>query len=108
MDKEKKEEKLYESDITREQFAVILPILERCRHKTKRRTIDLYRVFCAVLYVLRTGCQWRMIPNDYPHWRTCYYYYQIWSEQPDPSEDSAWQTILKKNDFRLSQNFRTK
>ncbi|MDD7805178.1 MAG: IS5/IS1182 family transposase, partial [Endozoicomonas sp. (ex Botrylloides leachii)] len=42
----------YPSDITREQFEPILPILESARKKTKPRTIDLYEVFCAVLYLL--------------------------------------------------------
>ena len=42
----------YPSDISREQFAQIQPILESARKKTKPRTVDLYDVFCAVLYVL--------------------------------------------------------
>ncbi|MDD7804777.1 MAG: transposase, partial [Endozoicomonas sp. (ex Botrylloides leachii)] len=54
----------YPSDITREQFEPILSILESARKKTKPRTIDLYDVFCAVLYLLKSGCQWRMIPSD--------------------------------------------
>ena len=45
--------KRYPSDITREQFLVILPILEAVRRKTKPRTVDLYEVFCAVLYLRR-------------------------------------------------------
>ena len=60
----------YPSDISREQFAQIQPILESARKKTKPRTVDLYDVFCAVLYVLRTGCQWRALPHDFPKWTT--------------------------------------
>jgi transposase len=56
--------KRYPRDITREQFLVILPMLEAVRRKTKPRTVDLYEVFCAVLYLLRTGCQWRALPSD--------------------------------------------
>ena len=54
----------YPSDISREQFAVILPILESSRHKTKPRTIDLYDIFCGICYVLKSGCQWRMLPPE--------------------------------------------
>ena len=43
----------YPSDISREQFARILPVLER---RTKPRTVDLYDVFCGVLYLLKSGC----------------------------------------------------
>ena len=70
----------YPSDINREQFARIQPMLEGARKKTKPRKIDLYDVFCAILYILRTGCQWRSLPSDFPKWGTVYSYYQIWAE----------------------------
>ena len=50
----------------REQFG-ILPTLD-----TKPRTVDLYDVFCGELYLLKSGCQCRMLPTDFPNWRTCY------------------------------------
>ena len=56
----------YPSDISREQFARILPTLESARRRTKPRTVDLYDVFCGVLYLLKSGCQWRMLPADFP------------------------------------------
>ena len=60
--------KAYPSDISRKQFEHILPILESARKKTKPRTVDLYDVFCGLLYVLRTGCQWRQLPHDFQKW----------------------------------------
>ena len=60
----------YPSDISREQFARILPALESARRRTKPRTVDLYDVFCGVLYLLKSGCQWRMLPVDFPNWGT--------------------------------------
>ena len=65
----------YPSDINREQFDKIKPILESARKKTRPRSIDLYDVFCGVLYVLKSGCQWRMLPKEFPKWRTCHYYF---------------------------------
>ena len=78
----------YSSDISREQFARILPCLESARRRTKPRTVDLYDVFCGVLYLLKSGCQWRMLPADFPDWRTCYKYFRQWSERPDPAKYS--------------------
>ena len=52
------------------------------RRRTKPRTVDLYDVFCGVLYLLKSGCQWRMLPADFPNWRTCYQYFRQWSERP--------------------------
>lgn len=72
--------KTYPSDVSREQFEIIRPTLEAARVKTKPRRVDLYKVFCGVLYVLRGGIQWRMVPKDFPKWRTVYNYWQIWDE----------------------------
>jgi transposase len=69
----------YPSDISREQFEPIRPLLESVRKKTKPRTVDLYEVWCAVLYLLKNGYQWRMLPSDFPKWRTVHSYFAIWS-----------------------------
>ncbi|MHB0802417.1 transposase [Bacillus thuringiensis] len=57
----------YTSNITREQFELIREDLENARKRTRPRTVDLYEVFCGVLYVLTTGCQWRNLPSDFPN-----------------------------------------
>lgn len=87
--------KTYPSDISREQFKHIRPILESARTKTKPRTIDLYDAFCGVLYLLKSGCQWRMLPSDFPKWRSVHAYFQIWNEAKD-GNPSTLEVILKK------------
>lgn len=72
--------KPYASDISREKFEEIEPLLQSVRKRTKPTTVDLYEVFCAVLYLLRSGCQWRMLPRDFPKWRTVHSYFAKWSE----------------------------
>ncbi|RMX07513.1 IS5 family transposase [Allofranklinella schreckenbergeri] len=89
-------QRTYPSDISREQFKQILPILEQARKRTKPRTVDLYEVFCAVLYLLRTGCQWRALPSDFPKWRTVYAYFAKWSEV-DAEGVSLLERALKKS-----------
>ncbi len=59
-------QKVYASDVSREQFELVRSLLEGVRKRTKPRTVDLYEVFCALLYVLKTGCQWRMLPDGFP------------------------------------------
>lgn len=90
----------YPSDITREQFKVIKPVLESARKKTRPRAIDLYDVFCGILYILKSGCQWRMLPKEFPKWRTCHYYFSVWSEKMDNNSESILGKALKKNRCR--------
>jgi len=85
----------YPSDISREQFARIPPFLESARRRTKPRTVDLYDVFCGVLYLLKSGCQWRMLPADFPDWRTCYKYFRQWSERPGREKEFILEQVLK-------------
>jgi transposase len=56
--------------MSRAQFEIIKPLLGSARKKTSPRRVDFYEVFCAVLYLLRSGCQWRMLPEDFPKRRT--------------------------------------
>ena len=67
--------KTYPSDITREQFGLIEQTLKTTKKATKPRNVDLYDVFCAILYRSKTGCQWRALPHDFPDFRLVFYYY---------------------------------
>ena len=91
--------KKYASDISREKFEEILPLLQSVRKRTKPTTVDLYEVFCAVLYLLRTGCQWRFLPSEFPKWTTVYAYFSKWSE-PDQDGISVLERALKKSGWR--------
>ena len=85
----------YPSDISRDQFAKIEPLLLSARKLTAPRKLDLYDVFCAVLYLLKTACQWRMLPKDFPKWRSVHAYFQIWSERKDESPSLLEQALKK-------------
>lgn len=87
--------KIYPSDITLEQFDKIKPFLLGIRKVTRPRTIDLYDVFCAVLYLLKSGCQWRMLPSDFPKWQNVYAYFRIWSMTEEDGY-SLLEKVLKK------------
>jgi transposase len=91
--------KQYPSDITREQFEAIRPLLENASKRTKPRKVDLYEVWCAVLYLLRTGCQWRALPNDFPKWQTVYSYFAKWNALNE-QEVSLLERALKKSGWR--------
>ena len=91
---------VYPSDVSREQFEKVRVLLESARKKTKPRQVDLYEIFCAVLYVLKSGCQWRMLPSDYPKWGVVYSYFRKWSNKPSEEELSLLEQALKKCSWR--------
>ena len=66
------------------------------KQQIKPREIGLYDVFCAILYVVKSGCQWRTIPSDFPNWELVYYYYRAWSDKRSPDQPSILEEILKK------------
>jgi len=70
----------YPSDVTREQFEQIRPVIESFTMKTHPRKYDLYDIFCAVLYLVKEGCTWRAIPHDFPKWQNVRYHYDLWAE----------------------------
>ena len=87
--------KNYPSDITKEQFETIRADLSGARKLTKPRKVDLYEVFCALLYLLKSGCQWRMLPREFPKWELVYYYFTVWSKRID-NNVSLLEKVLKK------------
>ncbi len=91
----------YPSDINRQQFEAIRENLESARRTTKPRRVDLYDIFCAILYVLKSGCQWNMLPRDFPKTTTCYYYFQIWSKKENENSLSILEEVLKKSGWRF-------
>jgi transposase len=92
--------KVYPSDLTKEQFEHIRKDLENFKKRTKPRTVNLCEVFCGVLYILKSGCQWRMLPSDFPKWRTVHEYYRQWSERKNDDQPSLLEEVLKKNRWR--------
>src|SRR6185369_1463078 len=62
------------------------------------RSADMREVVNAVLYVLRSGCAWRMLPHDLPKWQTVYTYFRAWQEH------GVWQRMLDglREDARIA------
>ena len=68
----------YASDLTDREWALIAPHLPAARTGGRPRFTCLRRVVNAVFYLLQTGCQWRMLPRDFPPRSTVYGYFRSW------------------------------
>jgi len=62
--------KPYPSDLTDEQWALIEPLIPPEKGGGRHRETDMREVINALLYMDRTGCQWRALPHDFPPWGT--------------------------------------
>lgn len=68
----------YASDLTDAEWGVIAPFLPPRKKTGRPRTTELRDVMDAILYVATTGCQWRMLPNDFPPVSTVRGYFYAW------------------------------
>ena len=73
--------KPYPSDLTDDQWNILAPLLPSAKPGGRPRTVDMREVINGVLYVLRTGCPWRMLPHDFPPWQTVYQYFRKWKNE---------------------------
>ncbi|MGB8029853.1 MAG: IS5 family transposase [Terracidiphilus sp.] len=68
----------YPSDVTDEEWAFVAPYLALCKEESAQRDYPLRAVFNALRYIVRTGGQWRYMPNDLPRWTVVYQQTQRW------------------------------
>jgi transposase len=77
----------YASDMTDAEWAVIEPFMPGTCERGRPRTTELRAVVNAIFYIAQTGCQWRMLPKDFPPYTTVQRYFYPWRD------DGRWQRI---------------
>jgi putative transposase len=78
---------IYDTDLTEGQWALVAPLLPQPHGSGRRQQISLRLIINAIFYLLRTGCQWRLLPKEYPKWQTVYYHFAKWRR------DRTWEDI---------------
>jgi len=71
-------DKRYASDLSDQEFDILAPLVAQKEGSGKQRTVNIREILNAIFYRLRTGCQWRMLPTDFPPWNHVWYYYRTW------------------------------
>ena len=77
----------YASDLTDEEWAVLAPLLAPPSSFGCPRKTDLREVMNAILYMARSGCQWRMLPGEFPPRSSVQYYFYKWRD------DGTWHEV---------------
>ena len=70
----------YPSDLTNDQWSVIEDLVPKPKPGGRPATYDRRAIVNGLLYVTRTGCQWRALPHDLPPWRIVYWYFMAWRD----------------------------
>jgi len=77
----------YPTDLTDRHWDCIKDHVPVAKSGGRPRRLDMRQVIKAILHIVVSGSQWRMLPKDYPKWQSVYHYFRIWCD------DGSWQRI---------------
>jgi putative transposase len=78
----------YPTDLSDEEWKKIKPHIPTPKTKRgRKREHSILIILNAIFYVLRSGCAWRMLPHDFPPWKTVYHYFRLWRR------DGTWERM---------------
>jgi transposase len=85
---------MYPSDLTDKQWSKLEPLLNESRGKRhaggRPRKHAQRRIVDALLYVVKTGCQWRQLPSNFPPWKTVHEHFRLWRDS------GVWERIVQQ------------
>ena len=94
--------KAYLTDLSDAEWDCLKPHLPRPAATGRPRVHGLREIVNAAFYILRSGCAWRLLPHDFPPWKTVYHYLRLWRL------DGTWEklnaAIRERLRLRLGRN----
>ena len=94
--------KPYPTDLSDAEWSYIEPHMPVPEENGRPRVHSPREILNAIFYILRSGCQWRMLPHDFPRWSTVYYYFRKW--RIDGTWERVNQAIRERLRVRLKRN----
>ena len=79
--------KRYASDMTDAEWDILKDYIPKANGGGRPRSADMREVLNAIFYVLKTGCQWHMLPREFPAKGTVYHYFNTWRQS------GAWERM---------------
>ena len=70
--------KTYQTDLSDSEWARIEPHLPVPKAPGRPRIHSPREVLNAIFYIVRSGCAWRLLPHDFPPWKTIHHYFRTW------------------------------
>jgi putative transposase len=78
----------YPTDLTDQEWALLAPLIPPPKPGGRPAVHDRRELVNAMLYWLRAGCAWRLLPHDFPPWKTVYHYWRAWRRA------GVWERLL--------------
>src|SRR5437660_2649267 len=88
-EEEMEDRKAYPSDLTDAEWEILEPLIPAISEEAVNVKYTRREIVNGILYVLRSGCPWRLMPHDLPAWGTVYDYFRMWQKQ------GGWDQVLE-------------
>jgi putative transposase len=92
----------YLIDLTDDEWECIKGLLPAPENKGRPRLYSLREILNAIFYVVRSGCAWRLLPHDFPPWKTVYHYFRLW--RVDRTWERMHAALRQRVRVRLKRN----
>jgi putative transposase len=89
------ESRRYSTDLSEKEWGLLEPYLPAQKWRGRPRLHSPREILNAVFYVLKIGCQWRMLPREFPSWKTVFHYFRAWRL------DGTWERLNRAMRERL-------
>jgi len=70
--------KPYSTDLSDAEWSCLEGHLPAPENEGRPRIYSLREILNAIFYIVKSGCAWRLLPHDFPPWKTVYYYFRLW------------------------------
>jgi putative transposase len=92
----------YQSDLSDAEWSCLESYLPAPRANGRPRIYTLREILDAIFYVVRSGCTWRLLPHDFPPWKTVYHYFRSW--RLDGTWEKMHSALRERVRVRLKRN----
>jgi putative transposase len=79
--------KAYQTDLSDTEWFFLEPLLPLPNATGRPKRHSTREILNAVFYIVRGGCAWRLLPHDFPPWKTVYHYFRYWRL------DGTWEKV---------------
>jgi len=94
--------KAYQTDLTDAEWSCLESYIPAPKANGRPRIYALREILDAIFYVLKSGCAWRLLPHDFPPWKTVYHYFRFW--RLDGTWERMHAALRQRMRVRLKRN----